>query len=116
MWDSDVGYRRYNGAFPDCFRGHQGDSYSWADANGDNLVQPDEMKWVPVTKGVYSPHAGKLGRWTAIWGIDISREWTFVFAARFQDREVVYRVDPKSWTPVRRAHLRPRRCEADFRR
>ncbi|HEX4139338.1 MAG TPA: hypothetical protein VHY09_03255, partial [Candidatus Methylacidiphilales bacterium] len=44
-WDSLL-YHPYKGFFPDCFKGHVGDNFVWADTNGDNLVQPEEMQWI----------------------------------------------------------------------
>jgi hypothetical protein len=98
VWDSDVGYHLYEGYFPDCFRGHGGDSYCWYDANGDNLVQPDEMHWLPGTSSTFALRAEKLGRWTSGWGIDISPAWSFFFVTRFSDRQEIFRLDIKGWT------------------
>ncbi|HEX4140211.1 MAG TPA: hypothetical protein VHY09_07670 [Candidatus Methylacidiphilales bacterium] len=91
-WDSDVGRRRYDGYFPSFFRGHGGDSFSWSDANGDFRVQPEEMRW--------QARSGKLGLWGAGWGVDLSREWSFFFAAQAGKREAVFRLDPQGWTPA----------------
>jgi hypothetical protein len=98
VWDSDVGTRLYLGWFPDFFRGHAGQSYSWHDANGDNLVQAAEMQWVPRTDGPVAARAGKLGPWTSYWGEDISPDWSFFFATRFGDCQEIFRVDVKGWT------------------
>ncbi len=99
-WDSDVGYRIYNGYFPDCFRGHAGDSFSWTDQNGDNLVQPEEMRWAPATTSAFAARNGGFGRWTANWGVDIGPDWSFFFVSHFQDRLAVFRLPVKGWTPA----------------
>jgi hypothetical protein len=99
VWDSDVGTRLYEGYFPDFFRGHGGNSYSWHDANGDNLVQPGEMQWLPsATYGAFAARAGKLGLWTSGWGVDISPDWSLFFATRFSDRQEIFRLDVTGWT------------------
>ena len=98
VWDSDVGYRLYEGYFPDFFRGHSGNSYSWHDANGDNLVQPEEMQWEPKTYDALAARAGKLGLWTSGWGVDVSPDWSFFFVSRFRDRQEIFRLDVKGWT------------------
>lgn len=90
------GHHLYEGFFPDCFRGHLGDNYSWTDIDGDGLVQPGEMRWVKTLSGPYVP--GAQGRITSYWGNDISPDWSYFFAARFRDRLAICRVDPKGWT------------------
>ena len=95
IWD-DIGYHVYQGFFPRCFRGHLGDNYSWSDANGDGVVQPDEMHWAKTSDGAYQP--GAQGRIANGWGNDISPDWSYFFAASFRDRMAVYRLDPQGWT------------------
>ena len=90
------GYRLYENVFPECFRGHLGDDFSWSDANGDGLVQPEEMRWVKTVSDPYQP--GLRGRITSTWGCDISPEWTYFYAEKFRDRIAICRVDPKGWT------------------
>ena len=97
-WDSDVGYRLYEGFFPDCFRGHTGDSYSWTDISGDNLLQPEELTWVPMTTDSFRAGTRTQGRWASGWGNDISSDWSFFFATHFRDRMVIFRLDPSGWT------------------
>ena len=92
----DFGYHVYRGFFPACFRGHLGDNYSWSDANGDGLVQPEEMHWVKTIDTAYRP--GAQGRCASYWGNDISPDWSYFFAARFRDRLAVFRLDVKGWT------------------
>jgi hypothetical protein len=100
VWDSDVGGRLYKGYFPDFFRGHMGNTYSWSDANGDNLVQPEEMQWTAKTYEPFAARAGKFGPWTSYWGEDISPDWSLFFVCRFGDGQEIFRLDPKSWTPA----------------
>jgi hypothetical protein len=92
----DFGYHVYKGSFPACFRGHLGDNYSWTDANGDSLVEPEEMRWVKTSDAAYRP--GAQGRCASYWGNDLSPDWSYFFAARFRDRLAVFRLDLKGWT------------------
>ncbi|MBV8632335.1 MAG: hypothetical protein JOZ83_15510, partial [Silvibacterium sp.] len=94
-WDS-VGYHNYLGYFPDVFKGHAGDNFSWTDTNGDYLVQPGELHWVKPTRaafqqGIQPPF--KLG-----WGGDVSPDWSYFTAGTLQDHAVIYRLDAKGWT------------------
>jgi hypothetical protein len=100
VWDSDVGTRLYEGYFPDLFRGHGGQSYSWSDTNGDNLVQAGEMKWIGRTDEPFAKRDGKIGPWTSYWGEDISSNWSFFFVAHFGDGQTIFRCDVKGWTPA----------------
>jgi len=95
IWD-DIGYHVYQGFFPLCFRGHLDNNYSWTDANGDSLVQPEEMHWAKTINAKYQP--GAQGRIANGWGNDISPDWSYFFAGCFRDRVAVFRVDPKGWT------------------
>jgi hypothetical protein len=63
MANDDFGKHVYKACFPACFRGHLGDNYSWTDANGDGLVQPEEMHWVKTIDTAYQP--GAQGRYAA---------------------------------------------------
>lgn len=96
VWDSDVGYRNYEGFFPDCFAGHGGENYTWFDSNGDNLVQPEEMRWLKPAEGPYRDQA--QGTWASYWGIDISPDWNIYFPERFNNGTVIYRLAPRGWT------------------
>lgn len=90
------GYRLYENVFPACFSGRLGDNYSWSDANGDGLVQPEEMRWVKTVSGPFQP--GAHARISSTWGNDISPEGDFFYAERFRDRVVFCRVGLKGWT------------------
>ncbi len=94
-WDS-LGYRPYKGFYPDCFRGHQGDSFSWTDMNGDNLVQPDEVHWAKRSPGPYKK--GMEGATGTGWGTDVSPDWAYYFVSGFKDQGIVFRLDPTGWT------------------
>jgi hypothetical protein len=96
VWD-DIGYHVYQGFFPTCFRGHLGDNYSWTDANGDGLVQAEEMHWAPTTGSV---PAGAQGQIANGWGNDISPDWSYFFPGRTRDCLAIFRVDVKGWTPA----------------
>jgi len=99
VWDSDAGYRTYDGFFPECFRGRGGNNYTWTDTNGDHLVQPEEMRWTPVVTGTQPYREGAQGVWaTSYWGIDIAPDWSLFFAGRYSDCLAIYRLAPKGWT------------------
>lgn len=91
------GYHPYKGFFPDVFVGHVGDNYSWSDANGDNLVQPNEMHWVKASHANYQQ--GSQPALGSYWGTDISADWSYFCTGAFHDQAVIYRLDIKGWTP-----------------
>ena len=95
IWD-DIGYHVYQGFFPAFFRGHLSDNYSWTDANGDGLVQSEEMHWAKTINTAYQP--GAQGQIANAWGNDVSPDWNYFFVGRFRDRLAVFRLDPKGWT------------------
>ena len=95
-WD-ELGYRVYKGFYPDCFKGHQGDSFSWTDMNGDNLVQPDEVHWTKRSRdGSY--HQGMERNTGTGWGADVSPDWAYYFVSTFKDEGIVFRLEPTGWT------------------
>jgi hypothetical protein len=96
-WDS-LGYHPFKGYFPDNFKGHAGDNFSWTDMNGDNLVQPDEMHWVKTTKAPLQQ--GTQPTLGSYWGWDISPDWSHFAAGTFQDHAAIFRIDVKGWTPA----------------
>ena len=98
-WDS-LGYRPYKDFYPDCFRGHQGDSFSWTDMNGDTLVQADEVHWTQRSKdGSY--HRGMEGQTGTGWGADVSPDWAYYFASSFKNEAIIFRLAPTGWTKDR---------------
>ena len=94
-WDSLL-YHPYPGYFPDSFKGHVGDNFSWTDMNGDNLVQPDELHWVKTTRVPYQQ--GLQPPLGSYWGWDVSPDWSYFAAGTFQDHTAVFRLDVKGWT------------------
>jgi hypothetical protein len=96
-WDS-VGYHPYPGYFPDSFKGHAGDNFSWTDANGDNLVQPNELHWVKTTRAPFQQ--GSQPPLGSYWGWDVSPDWSYFSAGTSQDHTVIFRLDVKGWTPA----------------
>ena len=94
-WDS-LGYHPYMGYYPESFKGHASDNFSWSDANGDNLVQPDELHWVKTT-GMPFQH-GLQPALGSYWGWDVSPDWSFFAAGNFRDHAAVFRLDVKGWT------------------
>ncbi len=95
-WDSDLGHHEYPGWYPDCFKGHSGENFTWVDTNGDHLIQPEEMHWAKTTGGLSTE--GLPGKMETGWGACIDSNWSFYSAAGFRDKTVIYRLDPKGWT------------------
>lgn len=96
-WDSDLGHHRYQGFYPECFSGHGGDNYSWTDANGDFLVQPEEMHWVKPVAGS-SQDGGQPRLGLNMWGTALASNWSFFTQGHFGDKTAIFRLDPKGWT------------------
>ena len=92
----DMGHHVYRDFFPECFRGHLGDNYSWTDANADGLVQPEEMHWVKTSDAPY--REGAQARFNNYWGIDVSPDWSVFFPGRYRDHWAVFRLDVSGWT------------------
>ncbi|HEX4140212.1 MAG TPA: hypothetical protein VHY09_07675, partial [Candidatus Methylacidiphilales bacterium] len=95
-WDSDLGHHQYVGWFPDAFKGHLGDDYSWTDMNGDNLVQPEEIHWVTAATG--QPQGGAVPMLSTPWGAALSSDWSFFTVGEIAHKVTIYRLDPKGWT------------------
>lgn len=104
-WDSDIGRHLYRNVRPECFRGHAGksggrggDNFSWSDANGDGLVQADEMRWHETL--------GRGGKWADGvqyefyngWGALFAADGTGHFASFASDYDVIMRIVPRGWT------------------
>ena len=97
-WDSDLHTHSYPNWYPDSFRSHSGDNFSWTDADGDCLVQPGEMRW-SRTVSRYAPHAeGVQPEWSLGWGAAVGPDGSVTFAGFTEDKEAVYRVDVSGWT------------------
>ena len=98
-WDSDLHTHRYPNWYPDFFRGHSGDNFSWTDADGDGLVQAGEMHW-SRTVSRYDPFIeGTQPEWLLGWGAAVGPDGSVTFAGFTKDKEAVYRVDVSGWTP-----------------
>ena len=97
-WDSDLHTHSYPDWYPDFFRGHAGDNFSWTDTNGDGLVQPNEMHW-SGTVSRYGPFVeGKQPEWSLGWGAAVGPDGSVTFAGFTRDKEAVYRVEVSGWT------------------
>jgi len=98
-WDSDLHTHQYRNWYPDSFRGHSGDNFSWTDADGDGLVQPAEMHWSQAVSR-FAPFAeGKQPEWSMGWGAAVGPDGSVFFAGFTKDKEAVFRVDVSGWTP-----------------
>jgi RNA polymerase sigma factor (sigma-70 family) len=98
VWDSDIGKHLYRSWFPDFFKGHTGDNFSWTDLNGDGQVDPDEMRWAPTAKRVAPYEKGRLAEWSTPWGAGVDRDGAVFFAGATRDRQALYRLEPRGWT------------------
>ena len=97
-WDSDLHTHSYPNWYPDFFRGHSGDNFSWTDTDGDGLVQPAEMHW-SQTVSRFGPYVeGKQPEWLTGWGAAVGPDGSVTFAGFTKDKEAVYRVDVSGWT------------------
>ena len=99
LWDSDVGYHLFRNYYPECFRGHAGDNFSWVDRNGDGLVQPDEIQWVKTLSHGEAFMAGRQPEWLTPWGAGLAPDGTVFFTGFCRDRQVTFRLDVQGWTP-----------------
>jgi len=98
-WDSDLHTHSYPNWYPDFFRGHSGDNFSWTDADGDGLVQSGEMRWAPTVSRFDPLAEGRQAEWSLGWGAAVGPDGSVTFAGFTRDKEVVYRVDVSGWTP-----------------
>lgn len=99
VWDSDLGTHLYRNYYPDFFRGHAGDNYSWTDVNADGRVQADEMRWVKtLSRGdVYVP--GRQAEWMTYWGAGIAPDLSLFYTSFCRDMGTILRLDVQGWTP-----------------
>lgn len=97
-WDSDLHTHRYANWYPDFFRGHSGDNFSWTDGDGDGLVQPTEMHWSPTISRFDAYAEDKQSEWSLGWGAAVGPDGSVTFAGFTRDKEAVYRVDVSGWT------------------
>ena len=98
-WDSDLHTHSYPDWYPDFFRGHSGDNFSWTDDDGDGLVQPGEMHWSQTVSRSAAYDEGRQPEWSLGWGAAVGSDGSITFAGFTKDKEAVYRVDVSGWTP-----------------
>ena len=98
LWDSDLGTRLVDNAFPSFFRGHAGDNYTWTDSNGDGLVQPGEMVWFHALSGGASYGPGTQPTALTYWGMGIGNDWSIYWSGSFKNQSIIFRLDLKGWT------------------
>ncbi|HEY3378052.1 MAG TPA: FlgD immunoglobulin-like domain containing protein [Armatimonadota bacterium] len=98
LWDSDLRYHLYRNYYPECFRGHAGDNFSWTDRNGDGLVQAEEMRWAKtLSRG--DQYDGRQPEWMSYWGAGIAPDWSLFYGGFCRDKSAYYRLDLQGWTP-----------------
>jgi hypothetical protein len=84
-------------------QGHEGHLYSWADANGDTLVQPDEMRFSTLQ---FDGQPAKTRSF--YWGQLPDAEGTVVFLVEFRRR--TRRGLRPQWQPRRKRSVHARRA------
>jgi outer membrane protein assembly factor BamB len=99
VWDSDIGYHMLKHWYPDCFAGHAGQVYSWTDRNGDGLVQPDEITWIPTLTRNEPWHDGARTEWLLGWGGGFGPDWSIYYSGSCRSKTAVWRLDVSGWTP-----------------
>jgi hypothetical protein len=98
IWDSDLRYHLYRNYYPESFRGHAGDNFSWTDLNGDGLVQAEEMRWAKtLSRG--EKYDGRQPEWMSFWGAGIAPDWSLFYGGFCRDKTTNYRLDLQGWTP-----------------
>ncbi|MFZ2654436.1 MAG: hypothetical protein WAX69_05930 [Victivallales bacterium] len=98
VWDSDLGHHPYKEWYPEFFRGHAGDNFSWCDENGDGLVQSGEMRWVKTLSRGDKFAEGRQAEWMTAWGAGIAPDWSIFYSSFCRDMEISFRLDVKDWT------------------
>ena len=99
IWDSDLGYRFIDSWYPDFFKDHLGENYTWTDLNGDGLVQPEEMQWFKAAGRGDAYEKGGQPELAGYWGGSIGDDWSIYWPASCKDTVGVFRLDIKGWTP-----------------
>ena len=97
VWDSDLGHHCYRNANPAFFAGHAGQLYCWVDANGDGLVQAEEMQWVTPTRSRDPLPAGQFGAWNNYWGVGVGTDGSLFFHTGNGPHNQVFRLDVARW-------------------
>jgi hypothetical protein len=98
FWDSDIGYHLYKNYYPECFRGHAGDNFSWADLNADGLVQAEEMRWEKTLSRNDNYVAYRQPEWMSFMGGGIAPDWSFFYSGFCKNRQTNFRLDVDEWT------------------
>ncbi len=99
LWDSDLRTHLYRNYYPAWFKGHAGDNFSWADANGDGLAQAEEMTWVKTLSRADRYADGRQPEWIGFWGAGIGPDGSLYYSGFCRDRTACYRLDAQEWTP-----------------
>lgn len=100
IWDSDLGYHIVADWFPEFFKEHLGENYTWTDLNGDHMVQPEEMQWVKAQGRGGDFAKGSQMEVQGYWGGGIGEDWSIYWPGGCRDARGVYRLDIKGWTPA----------------
>lgn len=98
LWDGEVKYHVFPNWYPDFFRGHAGDNYSWCDENGDGIVQAEEMHWVKTLSRGDAFAEGRQAEWFTFWGAGVAPDWSLFYSSMCRDKEVSFRLDVSGWT------------------
>ena len=98
VWDSDLGGRLIENYNPPFFRGHAWNNYTWTDANGDGVVQPEEMHWHKPLIGNDVYAAGSQPFVLTYWGIALGDDWSIYWSGFYKSQSFIFRLDIKGWT------------------
>jgi len=105
LWDSDVGYHLCRDFYPECFRGHAGDNFTWTDLNGDGLVQAEEMRWVRTLSRGDACAQERQPEWMTFKGAGIGPDWSLYFGGWCGEggdhpKTISFRLDLQGRTPA----------------
>ena len=97
VWDTPLGRHLYPFR-PALFKGHAGDNFAWSDANGDGLMQPEEVTFAATAPRGDAFQPGRQNEWITQWGVGVAADGAVFFSGGCRDQDVIYEVKPRAWT------------------